>query len=222
MRSVSLKRRQRRPVAGDYERLAQWRHLLRRFLVFSESEALRHGLTPRQHQALLAIKGFGRRAPLTTGAAGGLSRDPPAQCRGIGGPAGTQTAGTAARHRARPSAGDARAHRHCRAPHQPPREQSSRGASGARPVAAAAIGAFRPPRRCPFGAQCAPPQLGAAGGGMGRPRRTTLRGIATYFPALAARCGFNVNRPSACPRGRNGRAFPGSALPRQSQRSWSS
>ncbi|HLK71501.1 MAG TPA: MarR family transcriptional regulator [Steroidobacteraceae bacterium] len=55
------------PAAGDYARLAQWRHLLRRFLVFSEAEALRGGLTARQHQALLAIKGFGGRALLTTG-----------------------------------------------------------------------------------------------------------------------------------------------------------
>lgn len=57
----------RLPRARDYERLAQWRHLLRRFLVFSEAEALRAGLTPRQHQALLAIKGFGAGAPLTAG-----------------------------------------------------------------------------------------------------------------------------------------------------------
>lgn len=55
------------PAARDYERLAQWRHLLRRFLVFSETQALRGGLTARQHQALLAIKGFGGRAPVTTG-----------------------------------------------------------------------------------------------------------------------------------------------------------
>jgi len=55
------------PAAKDYERLARWRHLLRRFLVFSETEALRGGLTARQHQALLAIKGFGQRTALTTG-----------------------------------------------------------------------------------------------------------------------------------------------------------
>jgi DNA-binding MarR family transcriptional regulator len=55
------------PAARDYERLAQWRHLLRRFLVFSETQALRGGLTARQHQAVLAIKGFGARAPVTTG-----------------------------------------------------------------------------------------------------------------------------------------------------------
>jgi len=57
----------REPAARDYERLAEWRHLVRRFLVFSEEQAVLHGLTARQHQALLAIKGFGRRTALTTG-----------------------------------------------------------------------------------------------------------------------------------------------------------
>jgi DNA-binding MarR family transcriptional regulator len=57
----------RLPTTKDYERLAQWRQLLRRFLLFSEVEALRAGLTARQHQALLVIKGFGHRAPLNTG-----------------------------------------------------------------------------------------------------------------------------------------------------------
>ncbi len=51
----------------DYERLAQLRQLLRRFLVFSENEAIRRGLTAQQHQAMLAIKGFGVRHPVSTG-----------------------------------------------------------------------------------------------------------------------------------------------------------
>jgi DNA-binding MarR family transcriptional regulator len=41
----------------DYEALAAFRHALRRFAAFSETEAKAAGLTPRQHQALLAIKG---------------------------------------------------------------------------------------------------------------------------------------------------------------------
>jgi DNA-binding MarR family transcriptional regulator len=41
----------------DYEALAAFRYALRRFAAFSETEAKAAGLTPRQHQALLAIKG---------------------------------------------------------------------------------------------------------------------------------------------------------------------
>jgi len=43
---------------GDYETLAQFRYLLARFLAFSEDAARDSGLSPRQHQALLAIKGY--------------------------------------------------------------------------------------------------------------------------------------------------------------------
>ncbi|HUC18135.1 MAG TPA: MarR family transcriptional regulator [Acetobacteraceae bacterium] len=42
----------------DYRTLAGFRHLLRRFLGFSEAAARESGLTPQQHQALLGIKGF--------------------------------------------------------------------------------------------------------------------------------------------------------------------
>jgi DNA-binding MarR family transcriptional regulator len=42
----------------DYEKLAAFRYALRRFLRFSEQAALSTGLTPQQHQALLAIEGF--------------------------------------------------------------------------------------------------------------------------------------------------------------------
>ncbi|MCZ2152154.1 MAG: MarR family transcriptional regulator [Bryobacterales bacterium] len=47
----------------DYRELAAFRHLLRLFLHFSESQAREHGLEPQQHQALLALKGIpeGRR-----------------------------------------------------------------------------------------------------------------------------------------------------------------
>jgi len=51
----------------DYELLAEFRHLLRRFLAFSEESARRHGLTSQQHQALLAVKGFPGARSLTVG-----------------------------------------------------------------------------------------------------------------------------------------------------------
>jgi DNA-binding MarR family transcriptional regulator len=40
----------------DYVALADFRHTLRRFQAFSESKAAEVGLTPQQHQALLAIR----------------------------------------------------------------------------------------------------------------------------------------------------------------------
>lgn len=52
---------------ADYERLAEFRYLLRRFLVFSEDAAEAAGLTAQQHQALLAIKGHPGAKPFTTG-----------------------------------------------------------------------------------------------------------------------------------------------------------
>ncbi len=42
----------------QYEMLAALRHALRRFLNFSQAAAVAAGLTPQQHQALLALKGF--------------------------------------------------------------------------------------------------------------------------------------------------------------------
>ena len=53
--------------AVDYEALAQFRFQLRRFLSFSEAAARNAGLTPQQHQALLAIKGFSSAHPLSVG-----------------------------------------------------------------------------------------------------------------------------------------------------------
>jgi DNA-binding MarR family transcriptional regulator len=47
-----------RLMARDYRALAEFRHALRQFLVFSEAAAGEAGLTPAQHQALLAIKGM--------------------------------------------------------------------------------------------------------------------------------------------------------------------
>jgi len=47
------------PLSGrDYETLARFRFLLRSFLTFSEAAARKAGLTPQQHQALLAIRGM--------------------------------------------------------------------------------------------------------------------------------------------------------------------
>lgn len=45
-------------TARDYSALAEFRHALRQFLAFSEAAAAQAGLTPAQHQALLAIKGL--------------------------------------------------------------------------------------------------------------------------------------------------------------------
>ena len=42
---------------ADYERLLTFRDGLRRFLRWSEDEAKRAGLTPAQHQLLLAVRG---------------------------------------------------------------------------------------------------------------------------------------------------------------------
>lgn len=41
---------------ADYVALADFRHAIRRFQAFSESRAAKAGLTPQQHQALLAIR----------------------------------------------------------------------------------------------------------------------------------------------------------------------
>jgi DNA-binding MarR family transcriptional regulator len=42
---------------GDYRALADFRFALREFQSFSDSRATEAGLTPQQHQALLAIRG---------------------------------------------------------------------------------------------------------------------------------------------------------------------
>lgn len=52
---------------ADYQRLSEFRYLIRRFLEFSQIQAQEAGLTPRQHQALLAIKGFPGGGPVTIG-----------------------------------------------------------------------------------------------------------------------------------------------------------
>ena len=51
----------------DYQLLAEFRYRLARFLAFSENAAEDAGLAPRQHQALLAIKGFAGGGAVTVG-----------------------------------------------------------------------------------------------------------------------------------------------------------
>lgn len=52
---------------ADYERLAEFRYLLRRFLKFSEDAADGAGLAAQQHQTLLAVKGYPGREQVTMG-----------------------------------------------------------------------------------------------------------------------------------------------------------
>lgn len=57
-----------RPLTpADYRLLAEFRHVLRRFLAFSERAAQDAGLAPQQHQALLAIKGHAEGSAPTIG-----------------------------------------------------------------------------------------------------------------------------------------------------------
>jgi DNA-binding MarR family transcriptional regulator len=56
-----------RPSQSDYSALAEFRYVLRRFLDFSEKAARKAGLTPRQHQALLVIKGYRGGDPISVG-----------------------------------------------------------------------------------------------------------------------------------------------------------
>jgi DNA-binding MarR family transcriptional regulator len=50
---------------NEYEILAEFRYTLRQFMSFSENAAKEVGITPQQHQALLAIKGFPGREQVT-------------------------------------------------------------------------------------------------------------------------------------------------------------
>jgi len=52
---------------AQYETLAAFRYTLRRFIHFSETAAQAANVTPQQHQALLAIKGFPGRDCVTVG-----------------------------------------------------------------------------------------------------------------------------------------------------------
>jgi DNA-binding MarR family transcriptional regulator len=52
---------------ADYRTLLAFRDGLRRFLRWSETEAVKAGMTPAQHQLLLAIRGHGGELPPTVG-----------------------------------------------------------------------------------------------------------------------------------------------------------
>lgn len=56
-----------RITKSHYELLAALRHSLRRFQRFSREAARAAGLTPQQHQAMLAIKGFPGRDYVSVG-----------------------------------------------------------------------------------------------------------------------------------------------------------
>lgn len=72
---MSSRPKRRRPPQGasgelsltDYQLLAQFRFLLARFLAFSVKAARSAALAPRQHQALLAIKGWTGDSQMTVG-----------------------------------------------------------------------------------------------------------------------------------------------------------
>jgi DNA-binding MarR family transcriptional regulator len=49
-----------------YEYLAEFRYQLRKFQKFSEKAARLRGITPQQHQLILAIQGFPQRSVVTT------------------------------------------------------------------------------------------------------------------------------------------------------------
>lgn len=57
----------RRVTKSEYETLANFRYALRQLLHSSETAAQSVGLTPQQHQALLAIKGHPGRDHVTVG-----------------------------------------------------------------------------------------------------------------------------------------------------------
>jgi DNA-binding MarR family transcriptional regulator len=65
--SAGKQRTSARVTKAEYEALAAFRYNLRQFLHFSESAAETAGVTPRQHQALLAVKGFPGRDSVTIG-----------------------------------------------------------------------------------------------------------------------------------------------------------
>jgi DNA-binding MarR family transcriptional regulator len=57
-----------RPLGDrDYRSLARFRHALRTFLSFSEQAAREAGITPAQHQLLLAVRGWPEEGPPAVG-----------------------------------------------------------------------------------------------------------------------------------------------------------
>lgn len=61
------RRRARKLTQGDYQALGAFRQALRRFLEFSESDAKALGLSPQQHQALLAVQAHPGPSAMTVG-----------------------------------------------------------------------------------------------------------------------------------------------------------
>jgi DNA-binding MarR family transcriptional regulator len=59
--------RKRLPTQADYEALSEFRYQIRCFLEFSQNAAEAAGLAPRQHQALLAIRGYPGGGPIAIG-----------------------------------------------------------------------------------------------------------------------------------------------------------
>lgn len=59
--------RRRALSAQDYKALGAFRSALRRFLAFSEAGAKALGLTPQQHQALLAVRAHTGQSPISVG-----------------------------------------------------------------------------------------------------------------------------------------------------------
>jgi len=57
----------RRLSDADYRRLAAFRHELRRYLHWAEERAAQAGITPAQHQLLLAVRARGRDAEPSVG-----------------------------------------------------------------------------------------------------------------------------------------------------------
>ncbi len=56
----------KRPLPKEvYETLSEFRYQLRKFLHFSETAARNEGLTPQQHQLMLAVKGYPGRDTVT-------------------------------------------------------------------------------------------------------------------------------------------------------------
>jgi len=67
--SAKAMAKRKRPVLtkANYEALAEFRWELRKFLAFSETAANQAGVTPQQHQLMLAIKGAPGKESLTIG-----------------------------------------------------------------------------------------------------------------------------------------------------------
>lgn len=66
-RTVKIAKKSAAIGSASYQRLAAFRHTLRRFVAFSEAAARAAGITPQQHQALLAVKGAPEPGAVTVG-----------------------------------------------------------------------------------------------------------------------------------------------------------